>query len=379
MSAIEVRECRTPKDFTAFIEAGHRAQADNPRWVALLHKEIREAFDKRHSPFMKENHIKAFVALRDGIPVGRIAGIVNKAHLDKYQDATGHFGFIDAIDDAEVFGALFGAVSEFLKAEGLKRLQGPFSLTINHESGLLVKGYDQPHVVRTNHAPPYYAAQIEALGFRKSIDLLACVCRLSESDFPERAARLAKHFPDIAALKTHGHSFFNLRQRFPQILALYNDAWQFNWGSTPVSQAEARMIGNLTLPVSKPSWIRIAEWHGEPVALLCQIPNVNEALADLKGQLLPFGWAKLLWHIHARGTRMSRVPMIGVARRWRGTRIGTLGVSLLLADAIETARRAGVEEMEISWMLETNHAVLNLIRSLPARDTRTFRIYEKPL
>jgi hypothetical protein len=30
---------------------------------------------------------------------------------------------------------------------------------------------------------------------------------------------------------------------------------------------------------------------------------------------------------------------------------------MLLAQAIEQAKKAGIEDMEISWMLETNHAI----------------------
>ncbi len=71
--------------------------------------------------------------------------------------------------------------------------------------------------------------------------------------------------------------------------------------------------------------------------------------------------------------------MIGVARKWRGTRVGSLAVSMLLAQAINQAKKAGVEDMEISWMLETNKAILNLVESLPAKVTRKFRVYERAL
>jgi GNAT superfamily N-acetyltransferase len=131
--------------------------------------------------------------------------------------------------------------------------------------------------------------------------------------------------------------------------------------------------------VAKPAWARIAEWRGEPVAIVSQIPDVNEAMADLDGHLMPFGSAKLMWRIHVAGTKRSRVPMIGVARKWRGTRVGSLAVSMLLAQAIEQAKKAGIEDMEISWMLETNHAIRNLVESLPAKVTRKFRVYEKAL
>ena len=51
--------------------------------------------------------------------------------------------------------------------------------------------------------------------------------------------------------------------------------------------------------------------------------------------------------------------------------------TLLLADAVQNARRAGIERIEISWMLDDNHGVLNLAAALPARHTKTWRIFER--
>jgi len=377
--ALQVREVHSAADVDAFIEAGRRAQMANSRWVEPVRDEMRFALDKKRSPLMLENEIQPFVAFRDGEPVGRIAAVVDRAHLTKFKDACGHFGLIDAIDDRAVFAALFEAAADFLRRRGLDRMRGPFSLSINHEIGVLVEGFDQRHVVRTNHAPPHYGRHIEALGLRKAMDVFASVCKIAQSDFPERVAALARRFPPAKEIRTYGLSVSRWSRQFPRVLDLYNDAWSQNWSSTPVSPAEAKLIARLMLPVCKPSWIRMAQWRGEDIAVVSQIPDVNEALKGLDGRLLPFGFARVLARIHGRGTRMTRIPMIGVASRWRGTRIGSIAVSLLLAEAIAQARKAGVEETEISWMLETNHAVLNLVESLPAHPTRVFRIYERDL
>ncbi|MHB8885461.1 MAG: GNAT family N-acetyltransferase [Methylovirgula sp.] len=211
------------------------------------------------------------------------------------------------------------------------------------------------------------------------MDVLAASCKVAESDFPDQVAKLVKESKLAAEIETRGLTFVGWMHEFPLILDIYNDAWQNNWSSVPVSRAEAAMISHLMLPVSKPAWIRIARWRGEPVAVVAQIPDVNEALAPLHGRLLPFGWARLLTHIHWRGTQRTRIPMIGVAKRWRGTPVGSLAVRMLLAEAIEQAQKAGVVEAEISWMLENNRGILNLIAALPARHTRTFRIYEKDI
>jgi hypothetical protein len=362
----------------AFIAAGRRAQSVNPHWVEPVHDEIRMLFNPRRAPFMRENDIQPFVAVQDGEPVGRIVATVHRAHLAIHKDDCGFFGFIDAIDDRAVFAALFAEAEKFLRAHGMRMIRGPFSLTINHESGLLVHGFDEPHVVKTNHAPAHYAQHIEALGYNKAVDLVAYVCRVAESDFPTRVARLMAS-PGAPNIEVYSLSLRSWNRDFPRLLRLYNDAWSENSWATPVSDEEAHFIARLSLPVSKPGWIRIARYKDEDIAACVQVPDVNEALRGLGGKLLPFGVVKLLWRVHIRGTRMARVPIVGVARKWRGTKVAMLAVSRLFARSIEDARNTGVEEVEYSWMLEDNHFALNTMPRLPARHTRTFRIYERAL
>ena len=378
MSELSVIPVADRAGIGAFIAAGRRAQSVNPRWIEPVQAEIRMLFNPRRTPFMRENVIQPFVAFRDGEPVGRIVATVDRAHVAKFDDRCGFFGFIDAVDDRDVFAALFAEAEQFLRAQGMRIARGPFSLTINHESGLLVHGFDQPHVVRTNHSPPHYARHIEGLGYVKAMDLVAYVCRVAESDLPARVARAAagRNAPKI---KFHPLSLRTWSRDFPRVLSLYNDAWSDNSGATPVGREEARLIARLMLPVCRPGWIRIATYQGEDVAVAVQIPDVNEALRGLGGKLLPFGFARLLWRVHVRGTRMTRAPMTGVAKKWRNTKVAALAVSGLVARSIEDARNAGVEEIEYSWMLATNDVAINSVRSLPARHTRTFRIYERAL
>lgn len=379
MAAIDVREVHAPAGLGCFLEAARRAQACNPRWVEPLRQEYHVAFDPRRSPLVTENEVRTFVAFMDDVPVGRIATIVNPSFLERHGARTGHFGLVEGIDDARVFAGLLAVAAATLHKAGLHRMQGPYSLSINHEAGLLVDGFDQPHTVRTNHAPAYYARHMESAGCRKVMDLLAACCAVDQATFCAEVAAIAARSSFASKITTHGLSASRWWSSFPRVLTLYNDAWQQNWGSVPVSEAEARMIARLMLPISKPDWVRIAEWEGEPIAIVAQIPDVNEALAGLNGKLLPLGFASLMWRLHIRGTKRTRIPMIGVASKWQGTRVGALAVSLLLAEAIEHARNGGVEEIEISWMLETNRAVLNLVERLQARITRRFRIYERSI
>ena len=45
------------------------------------------------------------------------------------------------------------------------------------------------------------------------------------------------------------------------------------------------------------------------------IPDINELIKDLNGELFPFGWVKLLWRLRKPRTRRARVPLMGVAKK----------------------------------------------------------------
>jgi hypothetical protein len=379
--ALEIRPVCTRRDMKAFIRAAHHAQGGNPLWAPPLDMEAHEFFNPKHSPFAKENEIECFVALRDGEPVGRIAAILDRAHLAYHNDQAGHFGFIEAIDDREVFKALTGEAERFARARGLKRLTGPFSASINHEVGLLIEGFDQPHMVRTNYAPPYYARQLEALGFTKAMDLIAFgVGTGDEVEHPLRRIRAAdESWKHRADLRTYGLTYRSWFASFKRLLELFNDAWAENWGATPISGAEVDFIAKLMLPVIKPSWIRIAEWHGEPIAIVAQIPNANEAFAELKGKLLPFGWWHLMKRIHITGTRTSRIPITGSVKKWRNTRAGHMAIARMMVESFEIARANKIERIEISWVLETNLPAIQGIELFGSRPIRKFRIFERPV
>lgn len=379
--ALEIRPVRTRRDMNAFIRAAYRAQGHNPRWAPALDMEAHEFFDPKHSPFAKENEIECYVALRDGEPVGRIAAIVNRTHLAYRNDQSGHFGFIEAIDDREVFLALVDTASRFLAARGLTRIMGPFSASINHEVGILVEGFDQTHMVRTNYAPPYYARHLEALGFTKAMDLIAFETK-TDATIDEKLERIRSadaRWKGRVDLKTYGLTYRTWFPSFKRLLGLFNDAWSENWGAIPISDAEVAYIAKLMLPVIKPSWIRIAEWQGEPVGIVAQIPNANEAFAKLKGKLLPFGWASLLNTIHLTGTRSSRIPIAGSVKKWRNSRVGHMAMARMMLESFEIARANKIERVEISWVLETNIHAVQSIELFGCKRIRRFRIFERAI
>ena len=50
---------------------------------------------------------------------------------------------------------------------------GPFTLSINDETGPLIDGFDTPPCLMMGHVPRYYAARVEEQGYGKARDLIA--------------------------------------------------------------------------------------------------------------------------------------------------------------------------------------------------------------
>ena len=64
----------------------------------------------------------------------------------------------------------------------------------------------------------------------------------------------------------------------------------------------------------RPGDVAIAEYQGEPAAFAAIFPNLNEAIADMNGRLLPFNWVKLLWRMKVSRPKTARMPMMGVRK-----------------------------------------------------------------
>ena len=366
------------KAFGAFLQVPFRIFRDDRSWVPPLLLERRQALDPAKNPYFAHAEVGYWIAERGGEPVGRISAQIDHAYLDRHRDATGHFGLLDGEDDPEVFRLLLGTAEAWLRERGLRRITGPFSLSINEESGLLVDGFDTPPMIMMGHARPYYQAHVERAGYRKCQDLLAYRYAM-DTPVPAAIAQLIarlKANPRIALRplrKTH------YREDLATALAIFNDAWADNWGFVPLSEAEIAHAAASLRPLIREDLVWFAAVDSVPAAMIVILPNLNEAIADLGGRLLPFGWAKLLWRLKGGQLTTARVPLMGVRRAFASTALGAALAFAVIDAARHGALRAGFPYVEMSWILEDNLPMRRIIDRAGGRVYKTYRIYEKAL
>lgn len=374
-SPLQLRPVTDRRSLRDFIELPWRIYRDDPCWVPPLRLERRLALSPRQ-PLAEHAVWQTWVACRGGQVVGRISAQVDRLHLERYADATGFFGFLEAVDDAEVFAALFGAAEGWLRERGMRRARGPFSLSINQEAGLLVEGFDRRPYVMMGHARPYYAPRVLEQGYRGAKDLLAY-----EVEVPYRKSELLERMLVRQADRIRVRPF-DARRRDAELELLrdiFNDAWSANWSFVPFTPAEFADMGRTLLHLLPPGFIQIAEVDGVPSAFMAFIPNLNEVIADLDGRLLPFGWARLLWRLKVRFPRSVRVALMGVRPSFHFTRLGPTLAYSVIRGCLPPALAKGVSYCEMSWILEDNLGMRNIIESVGGFVSKRYRVYDKDL
>jgi hypothetical protein len=348
---------------------------DDPMWVPPLLLERRMHLSPKN-PFFEHAKYRSWIAYRDKKPVGRISAQIDRLHLDRYQNATGFFGMLEAEDHSEIFQTLMNTAETWLRNQGMRRISGPFNLSINQELGLLVEGFGTPPSMMMGHARPYYADRIEENGYRKEKDLLAYII---DSDFKHCAAM--KTVTGRAKKRVHTRSLRKSRfgEELQIIRDIFNDAWSQNWGFVPFTNREFEHLGkDLKLLVDE-ELVKIAEVDGEPAAFIVVLPNINEAIQDLNGRLLPFGWLKLLWRLKVKYPITARIPLMGVRSRYHDSLMGAALSFMVIGAVQDHGIKRGIKKVELSWILEDNMGMRNIIESIGGRVYKTYRIYGKEL
>ncbi len=372
---LQIVKVENRKALNDFIRVLWPLYKDDPAWVPPLMLERRMQLSPKN-PYFEHATFSSWVAYRNGKPVGRISAQIDQLHLDRYQDATGFFGMLEAENDSETFQMLMDTAETWLRKKGMRRVMGPFNLSINQELGMLVDGFDTPPMVMMGHGHPYYAPRIEENGYRKEKDLLAYII---DSDFKPPPAMRAIMARAKNRIQTRSLRKSDFKEELKLIRDIFNDAWSQNWGFIPFTDPEFQHLGKDLKMLVADDLIAIAELDGEPAAFGVVLPNINEIIRDLNGRLLPFGWLKLLWRLKVKYPKTARVPLFGVRCKYHDSLLGAALAFSVITALQPPAIKHGIKQLELSWILEDNKGMRNILETFGCRVYKTYRIYGKNL
>ena len=135
-----------------------------------------------------------------------------------------------------MFAALFEAAEAWLQGARHARATGPFSLSINDESGLLVEGFDTPPSMMMGHAPRYYAAAGRGAGLPQGQGPDRLRLRRRGAAAAARAGACSSVLSKGAGLSFRPLDMRRFDEELQTIVDIFNDAWSDNWGFVPMTR-----------------------------------------------------------------------------------------------------------------------------------------------
>ncbi len=354
-----------------FVELPYRLYGGDPHWIPELRRDAHRRLSPRDNPFWAHAEMALFLATRNGRVCGRIAAIEDHAHNAFHRERLAWFGFFEA-QDAATAATLLTAAEEWGRRRGCTALRGPANPSLNESAGLLIDGFDDDPYVLMPHNPSVYASYIEGAGFAKAKDLWAWDIDLTVP-LGARIARMAER-----VRKRHGVTVRRVNMRayyadLKKMVGVYREAWEQNWGFVPPTDAEMKQLATDLKPIIDPDLVLFAEAAGRTVACVVVLPDVNQVLKRMHGNLFPLG---LLHFLNRRKIiNRSRLVLLGVIPEYRN-----LGLyPLMIAEIHQRGVANGYVRGELSWTLEDNDAVNAGIEAAGGRRYKTYRLYEKPL
>lgn len=374
--SIVVKEVLDNKDLKKFVKLPFAMYKDDPMWVPQLIRDDMEVFNRAKNPAFDNADARLFLALKDGIPVGRIAAINSRVANQKYKTKNMRFGWFDAHNDPEVAAALFKPVEAWAKELGMETLTGPHGFCDLDPQGMLVEGFDQLQTIAGFYNFPYYQKLVEGQGFQKDIDYVEFRTQVPEmSAFPEKLLRLAERIKERGGLRVL--KFANKKEilsRGEELFTVLDEAFEEIYGAVPLTKRQVNyFIKKYFSFVDKDLLQVVVNEKDEMVGFMLAMPSFSRAFQNANGHLFPLGW----WHLLQAFKKNDVLDfyLAGVRKAYRGQ-----GVDLLMV--VEIAHKAiakGFRFTESNQELETNSKIQAQWKYFNPVQHKRKRIFKKTL
>ena len=348
----------------------------NPYFVPPLMSDDVNTLNPKKNPAFDFCDAVYYMAYKDGKPVGRIAGIINRQVNDQHNGATARFGFIDFIDDEEVSKALIGAVESWARENGMKKMIGPMGFTDMDHEGMLIDGFNELGTMATIYNYDYYPKHLEKLGYEKEADWVEFLMEVPER-IPEKYDRIADIVKKKYGLKVKKYKSPKKAKAeigWP-LFHLINEAYDGLYEYSKLSEKQIEYYIDIYLGLINFDLLTaILDKDDKLVGIGISMPSMSRALQKSKGKLFPFGWYHLLRALKCKTDRVDLL-LVAVKPEYQNKGVN----ALLFQDLIPYYIKYGFKYAESNLELETNNKVQGQWDYFTNRQHRRRRAFRKLL
>lgn len=373
MGEIQIKEVTTRKELRDFIYLPEKVHRDEPDWLPPIYMDEWELFDRKKNKSFTYADALLLLAYRDGKPVGRIMGLINKRYNQINNENHGRFCFMECYDDSEVFHALISYVEEWVRRNGMNKIVGPLGFSDKDPQGFQIEGFEYPQFITAANNSPYMVPLIENEGYTKKVDLVNYLGELPRV-FPEVYERVLERVRRTGEFKiTEFPSKKRLKPYIIRVLELMNETFAEIYGFVPLTDKEKTDFAARYLPILDPKFIKVVEKDDQLIGFAIGMPDMSKGIKACRGRLLPFGIFRVLRE--SKRSRKLIMMLGGVKKEYRGKGIDVMMGVKILQDAINSR----METLDSHLVLEDNLKMRGEYERIGLKVVKKFRIYQKEL
>ena len=372
---VVIREVHNRKDLKKFIFLPEKIHRNHSTWVPPIYVDEWKYFDPKHNRSFTHCDVIKLLAIKDGQPVGRIMGIINRKYNEIRNQKIARFGYLETWEDEEVVRALLERVEEWAREHGMIKIIGPYGFTDQDPEGFLIDGFENRATIATYCNFEWMPRIVEKQGYSKDVDYFVYKLEVPK-EFPEFYKKIYERVKkkgnfDILEFKKKR----KLKPWIKPVLRLMNECYTESniYGYAPLDEREMEELARRYLPVLNPRFVKGVAKDGELVAFVVGIPDMSQGIQRARGRLFPFGFLKILRA--AKKTKQLDLLLGAIKEKCRG-----LGLDVLMGvKMIMTAREAGMEMMDTHHEMEENVKVRAEKERMGGKVYKKFRVYQKTL
>lgn len=370
---VDIIKVRSKNDQNEFLNFPLRLYKDCEYFVPPLWADEKKIFSKNYI-YNDSCESEYFLAKRDGVTVGRISAILQRASNEKHGEKRVRFTRFDCIDDTEISRALFSAVEDFAIERDMDTICGPLGFSDLEREGLLIEGFDRLSTYEEQYNYDYYQRLIEDSGYVKEVDWNESILRAPD---PESIAQMKKmsdfvmnrYKLRIGKAKNVG-DFIN--KYADGLFELIDIGYEGLYGTVPFTDGMKKMmIDNFRLIIDLKYVAAILDENDKIVCMGLCFPSLARAVQKSRGHMTPAALVRLLGAI--KHPKVLDLGLIAVHPEYLNRGI----TAIITSELMRMLAEDNIEYAETNLNLEDNFAIQNQWKRFPREIHKRRRAYVK--
>ncbi len=365
---MNIIKVRNKFEISEFHQITYTLYNNDQNWIPHIRQDLESVFDPKINSYHKDGEIERFILKNNNQTIGRIAVFYSNRKKNKDDKISGGCGFFECINNQDAANMLFQTCVNWLKKRNIELMDGPINFGEKERYwGLLVEGFDKHTVYGQNYNLPYYKELFENFGFRAYYNQHV-YCKDLNEPYPEKFYERANRIASRKSISFEHMQSFDFKKYASYFVDVYNAAWGTHHTFKPMKIEQAEKMFSKMKSVIDKRLIWFGFYEKTPICFFIAIPDPNQYMKFINGNLNTYGKLKFLFHKTFTKANVVSAMVFGVIPKFQ-----KLGLESAIANhTTNHMLKDGYDTVIQSWIGDFNPKMIKVCESFLGSD-----IYQK--